>query len=261
MLRREAFSLLLGACALPAVEPSSSAILIDLRTGRTLTARNVTASLAPPGSTLKPFVLAGLLKRGRLRADESWPCPGRLTIAGRSFTCSHPPLASPVDVRIALAYSCNCFAAHMAERYRPGELAVELETAGFSHAASARTLDATRLEALGEDGIAVTLSELALAYRGLAGHADAAIRDGLEAAVAFGTAHLAAVPGLKVAGKTGSVRTSSGARIAWFAGFSSDIAVAVMLQGRSGGSDAAPIARELFNQWGGVALRPRERRI
>jgi cell division protein FtsI/penicillin-binding protein 2 len=247
MLRRDAISLLLGSCTLRAHTSSSAAILVDIPTGRRIAARNVTHALAPPGSTLKPFVLSGLLKRGRLHAEESWPCPGFLRIAGRSFTCSHPPLPAPIEVRTALAYSCNCFAAHMAERYYAGELAAELQSAGFSsHVIPARSIDATRLQALGEDGIAVTLPELAMAYRGLAEHADAAIRQGLEDAVAYGTAQLAAVPGLKVAGKTGSVRTSSGARIAWFAGFVPGAAVAVMLQGRSGGSDAAPIARRLL---------------
>jgi peptidoglycan glycosyltransferase len=244
MLRREAISLLAGACTLRATEAAS--LLVDVRTRRQLTARNVTDALAPPGSTIKPFVLAGLLKRRRLRPRESWPCPGHLTIAGRSFTCSHPALPSPVEVRAALAYSCNCFVAHVAERYRPGELAAELESAGFSRIAAARSFDATRLQALGEEGIEVTLTELALAYRGLAVNADAAIREGLEDAVAYGTAQLAGVPGVKVAGKTGSVRTSSGARIAWFAGFMPEVAIAVMAQGRSGGSDAAPVAARIL---------------
>src|SRR5215471_13233496 len=120
MLRRDVLSLL-TAFSLRADDPAS-AVLVDIRTRRTISSRNLTAAPEPPGSTIKPFVLAGLLKRNLLRPQEAWPCPGKLTIAGRSFTCSHPPLSSPVDVRTALAYSCNCFAAHMAERYRPGEL-------------------------------------------------------------------------------------------------------------------------------------------
>ena len=66
----------------------------------------------------------------------------------------------------------------------------------------------------------------------------------------YGTAQLARVNGLSVAGKTGSVRTAEGARIAWFAGFAPsrapDVVVAVMLQGRSGGSDAAPVAGQIL---------------
>ena len=62
----------------------------------------------------------------------------------------------------------------------------------------------------------------------------------------FGTAQRAAVKGLVVAGKTGSVRTAAGAHIAWFAGFTADMVVVVMLQGRSGGADAAPEAAEVL---------------
>ena len=49
-----------------------------------------------------------------------------------------------------------------------------------------------------------------------------------------------------MAGKTGSVRTAAGAHIAWFAGFTAALVVVVMLQGRSGGADAAPVAAEVL---------------
>jgi cell division protein FtsI/penicillin-binding protein 2 len=109
------------------------------------------------------------------------------------------------------------------------------------------------MQSLGEDGIVVTLSGLAMAYRGLALHAPESIVAGLEEAVDFGTAQRAQVAGVKVAGKTGSVRTQPGARIAWFAGFvpsrAPEAAIAVMLQGRSGGSDAAPIAGRILQAY------------
>jgi cell division protein FtsI/penicillin-binding protein 2 len=169
----------------------------------------------------------------------------------------------------ALAYSCNCYVAHVAERFEPGELARELEAAGLGarsgffdvpevsgRIAAARTLDAIKLQALGEEGVSITLAELAVAYRGLALKAPPPVLTGLEEAVEFGTAQRAKVAGVKVAGKTGSVRTSGGARIAWFAGFlpsrNPQMAIAVMLQGRSGGADAAPIAgRILEANWQG----------
>jgi len=45
------------------------------------------------------------------------------------------------------------------------------------------------------------------------------ILDGMEDAVEYGTAQLARLEGIKVAGKTGSIRTADGARLAWFGGF------------------------------------------
>jgi len=277
MLRRELLATLpaCAACAMGRARGSASlgaffesregaSVLLDVRTRRVIAqhAADVAAKfLAPPGSTLKPLVLAALLRTGKLTATESLPCPGRLTIAGRSFDCSHPRLESPMRVETALAYSCNCFVARVVERFAPGELAGELARAGFGEDPGrirpGAGRDAVRLLALGEEGILTTAAELAMAYRGLAlqvGRADMqAIVNGMEGAVEYGTAQRARVAGVKVAGKTGSVIAESGAPIAWFAGFlpsrAPEVVVAVMLQGHSGGSDAAPIAGRILEAY------------
>ena len=76
------------------------------------------------------------------------------------------------------------------------------------------------------------------------------ILEGMEDAVEYGTAQLARLDGIKVAGKTGSIRTADGARTAWFGGFAPsrapEVVVAVMVQGRSGGADAAPVAGKIL---------------
>jgi cell division protein FtsI/penicillin-binding protein 2 len=220
-------------------------VLLDVRTKRVLAAAG-TPQLASPGSTIKPFVVWALLRGGKIRADESYPCAGALTLAGRSFHCSHPPMAEPMTIATALAYSCNCFVAHFAERFAPGELATELQRAGFRNVRRARQ----QLQALGEDGVLATPMELAMAYRTLALAGIQPILEGLEGAVTFGTAQRASVPGMRVAGKTGSVRTAAGARVAWFAGFAPSrdprLVVAVMAPGLSGGAEAAPIAARLL---------------
>lgn len=233
-----------------------AAVLMDVRTRRLIAAHgSATAArfLAPPGSTIKPFVLAALLRAGKLNAAESFACPGRLRICGRSFDCSHPRLDSPMRVDTALAYSCNCFVAHVAERFAPGELAREL-TGVSDRVEPAFSADAVRLQSLGEDRVRVSPDGLASAYRSLAlriGQPEMRpILAGLEGAVEYGTAQRARVSGAQVAGKTGSVIADSGAPIAWFAGFmpsrAPQVAVTVMLQGRSGGSDAAPIAGRIL---------------
>ena len=218
-------------------------------------------SPAPPGSTLKPLVLNALLERGLVRADDSFPCPGDLRLGGRSLACSHPPLGGPVTVRTAIAYSCNCFAAHYASRFRAGELTRVLERWGLGsrtgwfgeREGAGRVWDApAELHALGEDGVLVTAASLALAYCRLASRAAPAVLAGMADAVSFGTAQRAQVTGLKVSGKTGSVRTPAGVYLAWFAGFTDAAVVTVMLQGRSGGADAAPVAgRILEAHWKG----------
>ncbi len=278
MLRRHALSLLFSALA-RAKPPATldrfldthggAALLLDIRSRRLIALSGAAAAsrtLTAPGSTVKPLVLAALLRSGKLDAGFSYPCPGRLTIGGRAMNCSHPPLPAPVLIDTAIAYSCNCFVARAAERFDPGELARALQSYGLDSAtnliageeASGRVLalgrlDAQRLQALGEDGIVITAAELALAYCTLAlqiARPDfQPILAGLEGAVVFGTARHASVEGVRVAGKTGSVLSSTGP-VAWFAGFlpsrAPEVVAVVMLPGRSGGADAAPVAGRIL---------------
>jgi cell division protein FtsI/penicillin-binding protein 2 len=265
MLRREALAALFGGVAGTAAGPNGAAILLDVGSGRLLSGSGAAAgrSLVQPGSTLKPIVLAALLQRGKLRADETYPCPGTLRIGAYSLDCSHPPIDTPMRIDSALAYSCNCFTAHMAERFTPGELAAELERAGLTASSRLFGKDEVegrvaraepRLQALGEEGVSITPAGLAMAYRRLALTRNIEpVIAGLEAAVEYGTAQRARVDGFRVAGKTGSVRTT-----AWFAGFAPSrgarVVVVVMQQGRSGGADAAPAAGRILAEWYGGRL-------
>ena len=69
-----------------------------------------------------------------------------------------------------------------------------------------------------------------------------------------GTGRAAALPGVEVAGKTGTAETGSGRDHAWFIGYAPasrpEIALAVIVEhGGSGGSVAAPIAREMLREY------------
>ena len=270
MLRRHAIASLLAAGGWAKTidrffdGAHGASVLVDRKTRRLIAVHApelAGASAAPPGSTLKPLVLNALLMRGQLRTDESFPCPGDLRLAGRSLSCSHPPLPSPVTVRTAIAYSCNCFVAHFASRFRAGELAPEMERWGlasrtnwFGEREGAGRVWAApaSLQSLGEDGVEVTPASLAMAYCRFLSPVAPAVLAGMADAVEFGTAQRAQVAGLKVAGKTGSVRTPSGMHLAWFAGFTDAAVVTVMLQARSGGADAAPVGgRILEAHWKG----------
>jgi cell division protein FtsI/penicillin-binding protein 2 len=109
------------------------------------------------------------------------------------------------------------------------------------------------LQALGEEGIRVTPLELLLAYSRLSARNCAAVLEGLEGAVEFGTAQAAQVQGVRVAGKTGSIVLASGSPAAWFAGFAPSrnptLAVVVLTPGHSGGVDAAPLAASLLKRY------------
>lgn len=226
--------------------------------------------LGPPGSSMKPLSLLALLESKKLSASEEYFCPGRLALNGRSLNCSHGYVAAPMNASRAIAYSCNCAVAHFAQRFETGELAGYLRRVGLcsetrlapgweatGHADAASPGPASELQALGESGVSITPLELLAAYRRLAVRAGepllAPIVEGLEDAVDFGTAQAARMDRVRVAGKTGSVRTPTGARIAWFAGFapsrSPEIAAVVLTQGRSGATAAAPIAGRMFHSY------------
>ena len=256
--RRAALGLMLGGgmyarAALDRffADAHGAAVLFDIRTRTVVAAHRreiVDRWLIPPGSTMKPLSLWALLDAGKLRAGERWPCQHKLTIAGRHLDCSHPVIAAPIDVSAAIAYSCNCFVAHYATRFERGELARFTAAHGLTAPAEmpAAEGDSDRqLQAIGEARALVTPRALLSAYTEVALRAPAPIRKGLEGAVEYGTAQLAASPAVKIAGKTGTVLDASGARVAWFAGFgpshAPEAVVVVAVQGRSGGLDAAPV--------------------
>ncbi|HEX4170828.1 MAG TPA: penicillin-binding transpeptidase domain-containing protein [Bryobacteraceae bacterium] len=258
---------------------SGCALLFDMRRKRLLVTRGaVEASewVAPPGSTVKPLSLWALLRSGRLKPEESFGCPGRLLLAGINMSCSHPPLPFPVNATLAITYSCNCAAAHFAQRFRGDELASFFAEFGLGsathllphaensgHIQQGITGQQLQLQALGERGIRVTPLGLADTYRRLAALSYeprfVPILEGLEGAVEVGTGQAARVPGTTVAGKTGSIRMDSGLHAAWFAGFAPsrrpEVVVTVLTQGTSGASAAAPIAGDLLREYFSNSVR------
>lgn len=197
--------------------------------------------LAAPGSAVKPLALLSLERRVPLH------CRRKLEIAGRRLDCTHTPAVAAMDAETALAASCNCwFAAHAREM--DALLFHRALLRAGAEARLARTQDELVLQALGLEGVRFTPMALAGAYRGLAASRDVALRAGLTRAVREGTAQLAGLDGLSVAGKTGTSREG-----AWFAGFAPAgeprVAVAAYLPGGHGGADAAPAARAIFEWW------------
>jgi cell division protein FtsI/penicillin-binding protein 2 len=179
--------------------------------------------------------------------------------------CTHPHSPDPFDAVTALAYSCNYYFASLARSLRNSDLMEAFTRAGLAsqtglypgeavgEISAPTSVEARQLLALGEANIRITPLELLSAYRKLALQRKRwpLALTGLEAATEYGTARLARPPGLKVAGKTGTaLDPGSGQAHAWFAGFapadSPRIIVVVFLEQGTGGRDAAPVARELF---------------
>ncbi len=116
--------------------------------------------------------------------------------------------------------------------------------------------------AMGEAGVTVTPLGLANAYRRLV---STSLFPGLRGAVEYGTAQLAKVDGLEVAGKTGT--TPSPGRMsthAWFAGYAPaerpKVIVVVFAEEGKGGVTAAPVAGEILRGWSRKNTAADERR-
>lgn len=250
-----------------------SALLASVAERRIIAAEGVDLArgwLLVPGSTLKPLTLWALLEAGKLKASDEYLCPGTLRLAGHSLNCSHPVMTIPMNVSRAIAYSCNCAVAHFAERLETDELSNFLRRLNiFSPSGLVAAPEAVgtareglagpqlQLQALGEANLRITALELAIGYRALARRSKdavvAPILEGLEGAVEYGTAQRAALRGVRVAGKTGTVESSVGVPAAWFAGFAPsrapEVVVTVLVQGASGGADAAPVAGRLLESY------------
>jgi cell division protein FtsI/penicillin-binding protein 2 len=230
-----------------------TAVVADVASGRIVASHRLELArtrAASPGSAIKPFTLRAWLETHGADVAEKWMCPRQLRISGRRLDCTHPDLAVPLAAAGALAYSCNTYFAHLALGLRAAEFARSLRRVAAT-VSSASTPEELQLQALGEWGIEVTPMELLQAYRRLALERDnpalAAVFEGLDGAVEYGSARLAGTPGLHVAGKTGT-----GLGHAWFAGFAGaskekpEIVVVIFLDQGRGGSDAAPVAGEVF---------------
>jgi cell division protein FtsI/penicillin-binding protein 2 len=253
-----------------------TAFVVEVKSGKLLASNNLdlaSTRLATPGSTIKPFVLAALLKSPGFNPDARLMCRRKLNISGHSLDCSHPPSPEALNATEALAYSCNNYFAESSKFLEKDALIRELRQRGFTATTglapnevvgrirSPKTNDDARLLALGADLIEVTPLELASAYRKLAleisqPHTQAQralIASGLRAATDYGMASNARAESISVAGKTGTASDpGSAATHAWFVGFSPadnpEIVVLVFLE-RGRGLEAAALARGIFDAY------------
>ena len=101
------------------------------------------------------------------------------------------------------------------------------------------------------DGIVIRSFQPRVLWQPIDGNTSDILRDMMAAAVNRGTGVEADIPGIRVAGKTGSAENPHGPTHAWFIGFAPAdnprVAVAVIVEnGGAGGRVAAPLAREIM---------------
>lgn len=238
MRRRE---LLLGLLGAP---QGAASLVVRVADGKVLRLDHpeaVRGRALAPGSAVKPIVLPALANA------RTAVCRGQLRLGDRVLDCTHVPQIGPIDAETALAASCNSWFAQMASRSDPALLQRTLLRAG-AEARLARDAEELQLQALGLEAVRFTPMALAEAYRRIALSGDLTVRRALARSAREGTSRLASPARFEVAGKTG---TAPGA--AWFAGYAPildpRVVVVVQLPYGRGGSDAAPLAREIFEWW------------
>jgi penicillin-binding protein 2 len=252
-----------------------------------------TGQLIMPGSTVKPLVAFIAAEAGVYHAGDVIGCPREFSGA-EHFHCyaDHGDL----DLTHAIEVSCNDYFGELGLRLGLARLdagfarftlstatgLVPGERVGFvadgAWASAHSEAEIKRWEVLvgaGHGPIQVTVLELAAAYAKLArevarpsGRIPEAVRAeleaGLRAVVASpgGTGHRAFVPGLEIAGKTGTAQQADfvvgggegdGPDNGWFVGFTpvkapKTLVAAVVIGAGGGGQTAAPLVGEIFKR-------------
>jgi cell division protein FtsI/penicillin-binding protein 2 len=274
-------------------EKAGAVIVSDPRTGQILAMGNPQSAFKephPPGSTAKLVIGAAALEEGVISPSEKILCRRVPRLLGESFHCSHPPAVAPFDLAGALANSCNYFFSELSNRLSSSALAHWYAVFGFGaggEEASAGDVlipDKPRekaLAALGEQGVTATPAQVLLAYSAIAAQGKvfrlimpgqrkapsldrvvplrkstfAILAEGLGDCVQKGSCHAAAVPGVTVAGKTGTAPALDGSHVthAWFVGYAPaeapEVALVIFLKRGTGGADAAPLAARILRQY------------
>lgn len=246
------------------------AVVLDARTGKPLAIASRgeldvrTARI--PGSTVKPFAFAAALEAGTVNLDSKIDCEnGAKTYGTRTLRDASPN--GVLDLGAILAVSSNVCTAKLAEPLGDslGQALRRYRIAAPEHV-DTRSFEGAAI-AFGE-GVALSPLELASAYTALAdgGTHHAVTGDGvrvmredtarsvlglMERVVSDprGTGHAARLDGIRVAGKTGTVRSKPGSELhyASFAGIvPADAPRFVIFVGvdgvtSSGGKVAAPV--------------------
>ncbi len=229
-------------------------VVVDVKTGRQLaTVKTPEVTRSAPGSLLKPLFLASALEHHKLLPQSTVFCRRDLHVIAEdrdwNLACTHPQTDVAFSAQEALAYSCNRYFAALADRLSPTDAATTLSHYGLPETHPSQTREQKEVLVLGVAGLTTSPGQIAAAYRKLAlelDHTPAldAVRDGLRDSVRYGMAHNAAVPGMEISGKTGTVTTAG-----WFAGFASlnhEELVIVIYLPHGNGADAAQLAQHFF---------------
>jgi penicillin-binding protein A len=263
--------------------------VIRPKTGRVLAMAGIAASgPQPPGSTFKIVTLAAALQSGVVSTGSSYPVQTATTLSGvRLANASNESCGG--SLANSFAHSCNSVFAPIGAKLGAKRLVRYSEAFGFNakprlpdEKASSIARDlrddlAVGSAAIGQERDLATAVQMAsvgatIANRGVrmrprvvsserggrrrvvSRKVAAQVRDMMLGVVRGGTGNAAALPGVEVAGKTGTaeINIEQGINDLWFIGFTKDVAVAVIIEREQGqgGTVAAPIAKQVLQALG-----------
>lgn len=234
-----------------------------------------------PGSTIKPFIAAAAIDSGSSSETKNYDCRSPYSIEGRTFT-DYYVNKGPISLAEAIAKSSNLCLIKVSQETGAAVIRKKLSEFGFdmnSWWQEANQSDELQLAmvSVGEN-VPVTIDSLTKSYAILANKGRSfkggeppiisattlsSINHILENVVINGNGKLAAIPGVSVAGKTGTVAENTdvaqGKQLSLFAGYlpvnSSGYAMVVVIEDghlskngetlTSGGELAAPVFRKV----------------
>ena len=243
-------------------------VVLDAKTGDVRAVVNpelASDHAIPPGSTIKPFTALAALQTGIITHDTRIRCRQKSKREDVVDSCPHPRNLAPFTPAEALAHSCNYYFASLGERLDEERVSSLLTGFGLGQMLARGRWQPE--SAVGEGAfLQVTPVQLAKAYAALfngqiqiAEEDRAPLVEGMRGAVAFGTAAKAGLDSLPafVIGKTGTSTPLQGFRPqGWFVGLAlstdkkAELVVVVYLK-NAHGSDAAEVARPIFEEFAG----------
>lgn len=124
---------ILAAASYPTFDPNEQA-----RYERSAIQNQAFLQQYEPGSVMKPFVIAALLQSGRLDPNEVVPAPPTLRVGDKTFrdVAAHP---DELPVRDVLRYSSNTAMLNLTERFEASELHGWLAHFGFGRSLPLRS--------------------------------------------------------------------------------------------------------------------------
>ncbi len=266
------------------VDPATGNLIAFAEAGKSKNHNSWKSRIFSPGSTIKPFIAAAAIDSGSSSETKSYDCHSPYFIKGKSFT-NYSPNVGDASLEEAIAKSINVCLIKVSLEAGAPVIRKKLTEFGFDMNTwwQANQSDDLQLAmaSLGEN-IPVTIDSLTRSYAILANKGRSfkegeapiisatttrSINHILENVITNGTGALAATPGVRIAGKTGTVAENinfaQGKRLALFAGYAPINApryamVVVIEDGHlskngktltSGGELAAPVFRNVAMKW------------